>query len=155
MDASWACPKQQEIMWPVSLDRGPGDIPLHCGWECRRTVQSNGRWHSTCAQVPWTNLTSSSAGLQWRAPSSTDGLPITSYLVERRGKHWGSYVKASTTKFGVTSFDLASILEGSRVPLLGSGSKRGGLGPFVEMSQAVMPVKEPGMFVLYFSVCQA
>ena len=44
---------------------------------------------------------------------------------------------------------------GIRVPLLGSGSKRGGLGTFVEMSQAVMPVKEPGMFVLYFSVCQA
>ena len=42
---------------------------------------------------------------------------------------------------------------GIRVPLLGSGSKRGGLGTFVEMSQAVMPVIEPGMFVLYFPVC--
>ena len=59
-----------------------------------------------------TDVTSSSAGLKWRAPSGTDGLPITYYLVERRGKHWGSYVKASTTKGGVTSFDLASILEG-------------------------------------------
>ena len=37
-----------------------------------------------------TNVTSSSAGLQWRAPSNTGGLPITSYLVERRGKHWQS-----------------------------------------------------------------
>ena len=42
---------------------------------------------------------------------------------------------------------------GIRVPLLGSGSKRGGLGTFVEMCQAVMPVIEPGMFVLYFPVC--
>ena len=39
--------------------------------------------------------------------------------------------------------------------IVGSGSKRGGLGTFVEMSQAVMPVIEPGMFVLYFPVCQA
>ena len=60
-----------------------------------------------------TNVTSSSSGLQWRALSNTGELPITSYLVERRGKHWGSYVKASTTKGGVTTFDLASILEGS------------------------------------------
>ena len=35
-----------------------------------------------------TNVTSSSAGLQWRAPSNTGGLAITLYLVERRGKHW-------------------------------------------------------------------
>ena len=44
---------------------------------------------------------------------------------------------------------------GIRVPLLGSGSKRGWLGSFIEMSRAVMPVKEPGMFVFYFPVCQA
>ena len=118
-------------------------------------VQRNGRWHSTCAQVPWINLTSCSAGLKWRAPSSTDGLSITSYLAERCDKLWESQVKACLTKGRVTTFDLASLLEGSRVPLLGSGSKRGGLGPFVEMSQAVMPVIEPGMFVLYFPVCQA
>ena len=37
-----------------------------------------------------TNVTSSSSGLQWRAPSNTGGLPITSYLVERRDKHWQS-----------------------------------------------------------------
>ena len=60
-----------------------------------------------------TNVTSSSAGLQWRALSNTGGLPITLYLVERRGKHWQSYVGASTTKGRVTTFDLASILEGS------------------------------------------
>ena len=37
-----------------------------------------------------TNVTSSSAGLHWRAPSNTGGLPITLYLVERCGKHWQS-----------------------------------------------------------------
>ena len=55
-----------------------------------------------------TNVTSSSAGLQWRAPSSTHGLPITSYLVKRPGKHWQSQVKACTTKGEVTTFDVTS-----------------------------------------------
>ena len=54
----------------------------------------------------------------------------------------------------MTTFNLTSLLEGSEYHL-GSGSKQGGLGPFVEISQAVMPVKEPGMFVFYFPVCQA
>ena len=76
-------------------------------------VQRNGRWHSTCAQVPWTNLTSCSAGLKWRAPSSTDGLPITSYLAERCDKLWESQVKACLTKGGMTTFDVTSLVEGS------------------------------------------
>ena len=76
-------------------------------------VHINGRWHSTCAQVPWTNLTSCSAGLKWRAPSSTDGLPITSYLAERCDKLWESQVKACLTKGGVTTFDVTSLVEGS------------------------------------------
>ena len=49
-------------------------------------------------------------------------------------------------------FWLDLLTGGVRVLRLGSGSKRGGLGTFVEMSQAVMPVIEPGMFVLYLSV---
>ena len=122
------------------------------GGECRRTVQSNGRLHSS-AQVPWTNLTSCSAGLKWRAPSSTDGLPSTSYLAERCDKLWESQVKSCLTKGGVTTFDVTSLVEGWEYHFLRQQS--GGLGTFVEMSQAVMPVKEPGMFVLYFSVCQA
>ena len=155
MDASWACPKQQEIMWPVSRDRGPGDIPSHCGWECRRTVQSNGRWHSTCGQVPWTNLTSSSAGLHWRAPSSTDG---HSHHFIPGGKAQQALAVIGQGLYYKVRSDLLWLglhTGGIRVPFLWSGNKRGGLGPFVEMSQAVMPVKEPGMFVLYFSVCQA
>ena len=43
MDASGACPKQQDIMYPVSPDRGPEDIPSHLGGECRRTVQTTER----------------------------------------------------------------------------------------------------------------
>ena len=102
-----------------------------------------------------TNVTSSSASLQWRAPSKTGGLPITSYLVERRDKRWGSWVKAGTTKGGVTTFDVTSLLEGSEYYFRVAAANDEGCGPFVEMTQAVMPVKEPGMFVLYFPVCQA
>ena len=50
------------------------------------------------------------AGLKWRAPSSTDGLPITSYLAERCDK---SQVKACLTKGGVKTFDMTSLVEGS------------------------------------------
>ena len=53
------------------------------------------------------------AGLKWRAPSSTDGLPITSYLAERCDKLWESQVKACLTKGGVTTFDVTSLVEGS------------------------------------------
>ena len=60
-----------------------------------------------------TNVTSSSAGLQWRVPSSTDGLPITSYLAERRDKLWEAQVKACLTKGGVPTFDVTSLVEGS------------------------------------------
>ena len=76
-------------------------------------VHRNGRGHSTCAQVPWANLTSCSAGLKWRAPSSTDGLPITSYLAERCDKLWESQVKTCLTKDGVTTFDVTSLVEDS------------------------------------------
>ena len=60
-----------------------------------------------------TNVTSSSAGLQWRAPSNIGGLPITSYLAERCDKLWESQVKACLTKGGVTTFDVTSLVEGS------------------------------------------
>ena len=155
MDASWACPKQQEIMWPVSRDIGPGDIPSHLGGECRRIVQSNGRWHSTCAQVPWTDLTSSSAGLQWRTPSNTGGLAITSYSGGKARQALAVIGQGLHYKGRSDHLWLGLLTGGIRLPLLGSGSKRRGPGPFVEMSQAVMPVKEPGMFVLYFPVFQA
>ena len=68
---------------------------------------------SLVPKVPWTNLTSCSAGLKWRAPSSTDGLPSTSYLAERRDKLWEAQVKACLTKGGVTTFDLTSLNEES------------------------------------------
>ncbi|GFO38541.1 titin, partial [Plakobranchus ocellatus] len=90
-----------------------------------------------------TNVTSSTATLQWRAPSDTGGLPITSYLVERRDKRWGSWVKAGSTKGGVTTLDVTSLLEGSEYFFRVSAENEEGFGPAVEISQAVMPVKEP------------
>ena len=60
-----------------------------------------------------TNVTSSSAGLKWRAPSNTGRLPITSNLAERRDKLWESQVKACLTKGGVTTFDVTSLVEES------------------------------------------
>ncbi|RUS90387.1 hypothetical protein EGW08_001882, partial [Elysia chlorotica] len=90
-----------------------------------------------------TNVTSSTASLQWRAPSDTGGLPITSYIVERRDKRWGSWVKAGTTKSGVTILDVASLLEGAEYYFRVSAINEEGQGPWTEMSQAVMPVKEP------------
>ena len=43
--------------------------------------------------------------------SSTDELPSTSYLAERRDKLWESQVKACLTKGGVTTFDVNSLVE--------------------------------------------
>ncbi|GFS00827.1 titin [Elysia marginata] len=90
-----------------------------------------------------TNVTSSTASLQWRAPSDTGGLPITSYQVERRDKRWGSWVKAGATKGGVTTLDVTSLLEGSEYYFRVSAANDEGTGPFVETTQAVKPVKEP------------
>ncbi|KAH9498302.1 hypothetical protein Btru_006487 [Bulinus truncatus] len=88
-----------------------------------------------------TEVTSNSASLVWKPPSDTGGLPITSYLVERRDKRWGSWIKVGSTKSN--TIDVPSLLENAEYFFRVAAENEEGQGPFAEMSEAIVPIKEP------------
>ncbi|XP_070182955.1 M-protein, striated muscle-like [Littorina saxatilis] len=103
-----------------------------------------------------TDVTETAVSLKWKPPTSDGGLPIKSYIVERRDKHWGSWVKAGTTKGTVTTLDVDGLVTGQEYYFRVSAENEEGVGPETEMKELVKPtretvVPEPPTGPVYFS----
>ncbi|KAK7507540.1 hypothetical protein BaRGS_00001475, partial [Batillaria attramentaria] len=90
-----------------------------------------------------TDVTETTVSLQWRPPTSDGGLPIKTYIVERRDKRWGSWVKAGTTKGTVTTMDVEHLMLDQEYFFRVSAENEEGVGPATEMKESVIPTREP------------
>lgn len=61
-------------------------------------------------------------------------------------------MKAGTTKSGITTLDAPSLQEGSEYLFRVSAENEEGFGPAAELTEAVVPVKEPGKNCICFVV---
>ena len=91
-----------------------------------------------------TDVTETTVSLKWQPPSSDGGLPIKTYIVERRDKRWGSWVKAGTTKGTVTTLEVENLVTGQEYCFRVSAENEEGTGPATEMKELVKPTREPG-----------
>ena len=91
-----------------------------------------------------TDVRETTVSLKWQPPSSDGGLPIKTYIVERRDKRWGSWVKAGTTKGTVTTLDAENLVTGQEYYFRVSAENEEGVGPACEMKELVKPTREPG-----------
>ena len=82
--------------------------------------------------------------LEWKAPKDDGGSAILNYLVERRDKRWGSWVKVGLTKGNVHTLDVAQLYEATEYFFRVSAENEEGFGPEIEMEQCIKTVKDPG-----------
>ena len=89
-------------------------------------------------------ITPSGVTLTWEAPDSDGGLPITSYIVERRDKKFGPFTKIATIKAPSTSCMVERLIEGVDYYFKVTAVNEEGSGPSAELSQPIRLEKQPG-----------
>ena len=89
-----------------------------------------------------TDVTSSSATLEWKAPEKDGGAPITGYIIERREKTYGSWRPEASIKAPTLSHGVKRLIEGQDYYFRVCAENMEGKGPWTEMGEAVKPSKE-------------
>ena len=89
-------------------------------------------------------ITPSGVTLTWEVPDSDGGLPVTSYIVERRDKKFGPFTKIATIKAPSTSCMVERLIEGVDYYFKVTAVNDEGSGPSAELSQPIRLEKQPG-----------
>ena len=89
-----------------------------------------------------TEITSTSATLEWKAPEKDGGVPVTNYIIERREKTYGSWRPESTIKAPTLTHGLKRLMEGTDYYFRICAENAEGKGPWVELEEPVKPTKE-------------
>ena len=100
-----------------------------------------------------TDVTSTSATLEWKAPEKDGGAPITDYVIERREKTYGPWRSEATIKAPTLTHGVKRLIEGTDYYFRVCAENAEGKGPWTEIEDAVKPSKEKSMY-MYLSFSQ-
>ena len=92
-----------------------------------------------------TEVTSTSATLEWKAPEKDGGAPITEYTIERREKTYGPWRAEATVKAPTQTHGVKRLIEGTDYYFRVCAENSEGKGPWNEIESAVKPSKEKSM----------
>ncbi|ESO99758.1 hypothetical protein LOTGIDRAFT_141638 [Lottia gigantea] len=84
-----------------------------------------------------------SATIQWQPPKDTGGVPLTSYIIEKREALRATWSKADKIDADQTVYTAKNLTEGSEYFFRVAAENKAGVGPFLEMDK---PVKAKSPF---------
>ncbi|XP_046554802.1 titin-like [Haliotis rubra] len=87
--------------------------------------------------------TANSVTLKWKPPKTDGGLPIKEYIVERRDKKYGSWIKQDVTRGSVLTLEVTRLTEGTPYFFRVFAENEEGIGAPCEMTEPVIPMREP------------
>lgn len=93
------------------------------------------------------DTTPTTVTLTWKEPESDGGLPIKIYLLERKDKKFGSWVKERKIRAPSTEFTVEGLKEGVDYFFKLLAENDEGLSKPVETTQAIQLVKEASMYL--------
>ena len=95
-----------------------------------------------------TDVTRSSATLNWSPPETDGGSEITSYIVEKCNTFNGRWVRASKATITDTSVTLSDLVEGTSYLFRVSAENEAGIGPSCEPVGPIEAKEPKGLFVI-------
>lgn len=96
------------------------------------------------------NLTATSADLEWKPPTTDGGSPITGYVIESKTSSRGSWTKVANVDGSTTKYSPKDLREGADYLFRVSAINEEGTGSPLETTEPVKPQKKIGKKMTYF-----
>lgn len=91
-----------------------------------------------------TEITQTSVTISWKGSVDDGGLPITSYVIERRDRRFTSWLRVDAVKPGITSYCIQNLVEGNEYLFrVYAENEEGSSEPLMSV-EGVIPYREPG-----------
>lgn len=96
------------------------------------------------------NLTATSADLEWKPPTKDGGSQITGYVIESKPSTRGNWTKVANVDGSTTKYSPKDLREGTEYLFRVSAINEEGTGSPLETKELVKPQKKIGKKITYF-----
>ena len=94
------------------------------------------------------SISEDSVTIEWSAPTSTGGTPVTGYVIEKRESHQHHWSHVTTTSALTTSFKIQYLQPSMSYYFRVAAENEEGVGIFKELGEAVRPMRPKSKYQL-------